>query len=313
MSDTFFSFRLFRAPFFIYIICCSAFFLQHQTPFVSHYIFLVLFILCFFHANNPVLLQNLLRRSCTMPFSPAQSTNLADLCRYLFTSSMEADGFDISSEVTITPEYIKGRLLAMALQLGVGPADTGAPFHYHSSAINSLLVGRKLWLLYPPSEVLVSKLHPMDFLTEYAAGTLKFQKTRNPVIKCIQEAGDQVFVSVFPGFSPPLSLSFSLCHDLSRSPLPPPSPFSHPPRVPSSFLGPESFALIRKRWRLRVAAGPRRICARDHQLGNCDGRGQCRHTISTVQRECKKGQRSTQRDCSAFLVSRLVLKNNHVL
>ncbi len=48
-------------------------------------------------------------------------------------------------------------------QLFIGPAFSGAPFHFHDNAFNALIFGRKLWLLTPPGRDLYSNLHPLEW------------------------------------------------------------------------------------------------------------------------------------------------------
>jgi len=38
-------------------------------------------------------------------------------------------------------------------QFFVGPEGSGAPVHFHSSAVNALYYGRKRWILIPPMQV----------------------------------------------------------------------------------------------------------------------------------------------------------------
>lgn len=44
------------------------------------------------------------------------------------------------------------------LQFYVGEPMTGAPVHYHGSAINALVSGKKRWLLFPPHNASYSKV-----------------------------------------------------------------------------------------------------------------------------------------------------------
>lgn len=43
----------------------------------------------------------------------------------------------------------------------------GAPPHYHCDSVNTLIGGRKRWLLLPPAQALYTNLHPLDWLKEH--------------------------------------------------------------------------------------------------------------------------------------------------
>jgi hypothetical protein len=81
-------------------------------------------------------------------------------------------------------------------QFFLGPAGSGAPFHYHCSAVNTLVYGRKRWWLYPPAATFYSKRHPAQHhatASEYSGGPVGGQ----PPLQCTQEAGDTLFVPPF--------------------------------------------------------------------------------------------------------------------
>ena len=64
---------------------------------------------------------------------------------YLFVSDITKDGLD--ADFDTQPSFMEGVMVPLAHQLALGPANTGAPFHHHRSALNSLYAGRKLWLM----------------------------------------------------------------------------------------------------------------------------------------------------------------------
>ena len=44
----------------------------------------------------------------------------------------------------------------MAKQLFVGPSLSGAPLHWHNTAMNAIAYGRKHWFLVPPNQTFYS-------------------------------------------------------------------------------------------------------------------------------------------------------------
>ena len=73
-------------------------------------------------------------------------------------------------------------------QFYLGPSGSGAPWHYHTTAINTLAYGRKRWFLTPPELSQYSTQHPAAwFEQEYAQADAK-------PLECIQEAGDLLVV-----------------------------------------------------------------------------------------------------------------------
>ena len=76
---------------------------------------------------------------------------------YLFTSKMfEGPGAHLQGDFEKTPSFMHGQLSATAVQMAVGPGNTGASFHHHESALNSLIAGRKLWLMYASARAVAS-------------------------------------------------------------------------------------------------------------------------------------------------------------
>lgn len=72
------------------------------------------------------------------------------------------------------------------LQFYIGPALSGAPGHFHRSAWNALIYGKKRWFLYPPTEAFYSRKHVWSW----------WQQQSKPIgaMECIQYPGDLVFV-----------------------------------------------------------------------------------------------------------------------
>ena len=74
------------------------------------------------------------------------------------------------------------------LQIYLGPPGSGAPWHYHTTAVNALAYGRKRWFLAPPASANFSTMHPAGWLDkEYAHASPK-------PMECVQEAGDLLLV-----------------------------------------------------------------------------------------------------------------------
>lgn len=72
----------------------------------------------------------------------------------------------------------------------LGCANSGAPFHIHADAVNVITMGRKRWLLSPPTQALYSRKHIALWLKEdYAA----MSEDERP-LECVQEAGDIVYI-----------------------------------------------------------------------------------------------------------------------
>ncbi|XP_065839382.1 uncharacterized protein [Oscarella lobularis] len=71
------------------------------------------------------------------------------------------------------------------VQFYVGPSLSGAPVHFHGSAWNSLIYGKKRWFLYPPPSAFYSKRPVWEwYRTEY----------QSDAMECVQEAGDVLYV-----------------------------------------------------------------------------------------------------------------------
>lgn len=89
----------------------------------------------------------------------------------------------------ILPSILDPELTHMSmseLQFYIGPALSGAPGHFHRSAWNILIYGKKRWFLYPPTEAFYSRQHVW----------LWWQQKSKPTdaIECIQYPGDLMFV-----------------------------------------------------------------------------------------------------------------------
>ena len=77
-------------------------------------------------------------------------------------------------------------------QFFLGPAGSGAPWHYHKLAFNAMAFGRKLWFLRPPASALYSKQPIATWLAHH--GWSRPGDVLPGVAQCVQEAGDALLV-----------------------------------------------------------------------------------------------------------------------
>jgi len=90
------------------------------------------------------------------------------------------------SFVFFLPRILENHIQPFNTQFYLGGDLMGAPFHYHENSFNSLVYGRKLWLLYPPSE----KAWVNDAMYRHMVRT----KGAPGALRCVQESGDLLFV-----------------------------------------------------------------------------------------------------------------------
>jgi ankyrin repeat protein len=76
----------------------------------------------------------------------------------------------------------------VSVQFYLGPRGSGAPLHYHGSAWNLLVHGRKRWFLLPPQRAAYSTRPVLEWIER------DYARLDPPPIEFIQEAGDIVFV-----------------------------------------------------------------------------------------------------------------------
>jgi hypothetical protein len=75
-------------------------------------------------------------------------------------------------------------------QFILGPRGSGAPFHYHCSALNYLTYGRKKWFLYSPDKAIYSKIHPLHWYMQ----TYKTLSKEEKPFECIQLQNELFYV-----------------------------------------------------------------------------------------------------------------------
>ena len=95
-----------------------------------------------------------------------------------------------SSPSSVTPLVINTSQ-ALSFEFFLGGPGSGAPMHFHGDALNSLMFGRKLWYLQPPSLSEYSTVHIVDFVMHVLPRLRK--KGRTP-LSCTQMAGDMLYV-----------------------------------------------------------------------------------------------------------------------
>ena len=79
-----------------------------------------------------------------------------------------------------------------------GSHNSGAPMHFHGSALNVLLRGRKLWAMLPPRAATYSRQHPSTFMSTFEASRVsrvsgKHEKSGS-TMWCEQPSGSFLFV-----------------------------------------------------------------------------------------------------------------------
>ena len=84
----------------------------------------------------------------------------------------------------LDPEYT--HISISQIQFYIGPALSGAPGHFHRSAWNFLIYGKKRWFIYPPTEAFYSCQHVWSWWQQ--------QPKPTGAMECIQYPGDLVFV-----------------------------------------------------------------------------------------------------------------------
>merc|ERR1712094_38551 len=76
-------------------------------------------------------------------------------------------------------------------QLSLGGPGTGAPMHWHSTAFNILVYGRKLWVLVQPKDAVFANTPAKHYLAnEHEQWWAHNRDAR----RCVQQAGDLLMV-----------------------------------------------------------------------------------------------------------------------
>jgi hypothetical protein len=109
---------------------------------------------------------------------------------YIFDGASMRLQPQLFSSYTIPPALAD--LGAVLRQFIVGPPLSGAMPHFHGAAANQLLVGVKLWLLYPPRHAFFADAHVRSWYEGLRNGS--HPGVRPPPLQFLQEAGDLVYL-----------------------------------------------------------------------------------------------------------------------
>ena len=103
------------------------------------------------------------------------------------------------------------------IQVAVGRNGTGAPFHWHTDAMNVLFQGRKVWFMRPQVDLdapfdrwpisVINRRRPggrrreqsTEAAAAAAAGGSSEDLKSSVIFRCVQEAGDAVYIPAFWG------------------------------------------------------------------------------------------------------------------
>eukprot|EP00051_Salpingoeca_urceolata_P020597 m.310840 g.310840 ORF g.310840 m.310840 type:complete len:345 (-) comp19648_c5_seq4:262-1296(-) len=110
--------------------------------------------------------------------------------QYVFESISPSHPFMADIFIPATFDPVNTYIDIKSIQFYLGPAGSGAPMHFHSDAYNALVFGRKQWHLIPPSHAVYSK----DPIALWLEESLDNQKKRGPLLSCVQESGDMLYV-----------------------------------------------------------------------------------------------------------------------
>eukprot|EP00750_Incisomonas_marina_P017859 INCI2536.1.p1 GENE.INCI2536.1~~INCI2536.1.p1 ORF type:complete len:861 (-),score=142.45 INCI2536.1:19-2601(-) len=117
---------------------------------------------------------------------------------YLFGSEYTDQNPDLRAEVEelidlLGTETSVDSLREMSPQFFLGPAASGAPMHWHNTALNALAYGEKKWFLLPPSSTYYSVL-PSERFAHEEVPELEADGNEVGLLQCTQQAGDLIFV-----------------------------------------------------------------------------------------------------------------------
>ena len=91
--------------------------------------------------------------------------------------------------------------VALIIRFYMGGAGSGSPIHWHNDAVNYAVHGSKLWTLLPPSHAIYSRRHASfdaaqtnESLGASIAGKTGADIAPAPALRCVQRAGDLIFV-----------------------------------------------------------------------------------------------------------------------
>jgi hypothetical protein len=101
--------------------------------------------------------------------------------------------------------------------------------HFHNAAWNALVYGKKAWVLVPPQQTVFSTVPAADMVRTLAKSDAALGSRRKN-LRCVQEAGDVVFLARRWGhLTYNLAAGIGLAKEFTPNPWPP-SEFSNKPR-----------------------------------------------------------------------------------
>lgn len=109
-------------------------------------------------------LWNLLIASVVMRSEDLDQLHLFQQCEVV--GEVEKGGDDVRDLSAFKEHFLSSLPHIGNLQLFVGPALSGAPFHSHGPAINVIARGRKLWHLLPPGRDVYTMIHPVKWMAK---------------------------------------------------------------------------------------------------------------------------------------------------
>ena len=112
---------------------------------------------------------------------------LTSLPPYIFDSLSSESPLmaDFAIPAVLDPKVTQ--ITTQTVHFYIGPPLSGTPVHFHRSAWNALVHGKKRWFLYPPRTSLYSKQHIWLWYNDVYLD-------RQDALECVQSAGDVIFV-----------------------------------------------------------------------------------------------------------------------
>ena len=105
---------------------------------------------------------------------------------YIFETVPEDSSILKHFEIPLVLDSTLTEIATTKFQFYVGPTLSGAPPHFHRSAWNALIYGRKRWFLFPPQYAFYSKQHVWDWWRQY--------RKESTTWECVQHPGDMIIL-----------------------------------------------------------------------------------------------------------------------
>eukprot|EP00042_Codosiga_hollandica_P042517 m.391335 g.391335 ORF g.391335 m.391335 type:complete len:675 (+) comp56346_c0_seq6:18-2042(+) len=128
----------------------------------------------------------------------ANDTTLRDYAEHMYEprAAPPTYVFEEPNEA-LSQSFILPRLVDQPLtskQFYLGPKNSGAPMHFHSGALNTLVYGRKDWYITPPAVSVYSREPPTTWLAN-----MRSAKEPTHLVHCVQEETDVLYVPAWWG------------------------------------------------------------------------------------------------------------------